>query len=134
MTKLARYLMTNYYAHYKGSRLGIIPDVETLERGLKNHPEKVVVVEDGEIRGVAVFLTLTDETYQSLEEIDITDVEVLKRLIPECGKNVHFILLAADSLKTIRLGLRKTMRSINPKTVSWFSPDMKVLHRFTRVT
>ena len=132
MSRVAEYLMTNYYAHYRGSRKDIIPDSDTLRLGLDNHPEKIIVVEDGDIKGVAVFLTLTDRTYEDLENLDVTDVGIIKRLLSENGRNVHFILLAADSIGTILHGLRMTMRKIKPKTVSWFSPDMKVLHKFKR--
>ena len=131
MTRIAEYLMKEYYS--KCPRAEFIPTEEVLERGLENHSEKVIVIEDGEIKGVAVYLTLTDESYNKLEETDISNVDVLKTLISENGRNIHFILLAADSLKTIRLGLRKVMKNINPKTVSWFNPNTEMLHTIMRI-
>ena len=132
MTELAQYLMTNYYSKYKGNRLDVVPSLDELEIGLKNHPEKIVIIKDKKIRGIGIFLTLTDESFDLLTGMDITNVEILKALIPEQGPHLHFVLLAADSLKTILLGLKQTLSRLNPKTVSWFEPDMSMLHIYRR--
>ncbi|RTK93056.1 hypothetical protein EKI60_06480 [Candidatus Saccharibacteria bacterium] len=130
MTEVAQYLMDSYYSRYKGSRNDVIPTPDQLEAGIRACPDKVVVVKEGHIKGVAIFLLLTDESYKNLDKVDITQVDVLLRLIPENGKNMHFILLAADSVKTILRGLRTTINKVRPKTVSWWSPDFSKLHRF----
>src|ERR1041385_5387565 len=114
MTDIAQYLMDNYYAKYKGKRDDIIPTEEQLECGIKAAPEKFVIIKDKEIKGVAIYLTLTDESYKKLEKVDITKMEVLLSLIPERGKNLHFILLAADSMRTILKGLRQTLKKMKP--------------------
>ena len=120
--------MSSYYAHYKGTRTDVIPTREVIEQALAQHADKFVKV--GNIKGMAVFLTLTDETYERLEEFDISKVETLIPMAQERGENLHFVVVAADGLRTIRKGLRKVIRRLNPKTVSWWSPDFKRLHRF----
>ena len=123
------YLMNNYYAHYKGNRTDVVPTTEQLDAALRNHPEKVVIV-GYPIKGIGIFLLLTDETYERLIHLDITDMSVLVALALENGKNLHFVLLAADSYQTIRVGMRKVIKEHKPKTISWWSPDFKHLHRY----
>lgn len=122
------YLMNNYYAKYKGDK-NIVPTVEQLDSALKNHPEKVVVV-GYPIKGIGIFLLLTDETYERLIHLDITDMNTLIALAIENGKNLHFVLLVSDSYQTIREGMRNVIDRHQPKTVSWWSPDFKRLHRY----
>ena len=126
---ISDYLMRNYYAHYKGNRLDVVPTREQINQAILNHPEKLIIVRDGGIKGIAFFVTLSDETYQRLETLDITQIPVIQALAVETGRNFHFLLLTADSYKTIRLGLKR-IKKLNPKTVSWFSPDMKRLHKY----
>lgn len=128
MTRVAEFLMKNYYGRYRGTRPDIVPTDEQIDNAIKNHAEKFVVIEDKEIKGVGVFLTLSDETFSKLHELDISKTEVITELIPEHGPNVHFILLSADGIKTILTGLRMVVDRLNPKTVSWWNPEFKKLH------
>lgn len=129
--EIAQYLEKNYYPKFKGGcPENLIPSTEALVKALDIHKDKVVVVMDKtKIKGVAVFLTLTDESYANLKNTDITDVETLGNLLQEKGSNLHFILLTADGLSTIMAGIRKA-KKLKPRTVSWWSPDMKHLHRY----
>ena len=130
MTDLASYLINEYYARYTGTRLDIIPTVEQIERSYIQHQDKFIIVKDDKIKGVAIFFTLSDETYNIIESFDITKVDVLKMLLLEAGPNVHFVLLAAMGMKTILVGMDQVKHRINPKTISWWNPDFTKLHKF----
>lgn len=125
--RIAEYLLTHYYAHT--NRLDLIPTKEQINQAILNHPEKIVVIRRGQIRGIAFFLTLTDETYNRLETLDITKIPMIQALALENGRNFHFVVLAADGYRTIKLGLRKIMK-LNPKTISWWNPSFTKLHRY----
>jgi hypothetical protein len=130
MTELAEYLMINYYNKYNGSRSDVIPDIDTLECGLKNHSDKIVIIRDEKIKGVAIYLTLSDETYDLMSNLDITRLDILTRLLKEEGRNVHFVLLAAKGINTILLGIKEIKRRLNPRTISWWDPELKRLHKY----
>ncbi len=131
MRELIQYLMDNYYAQYRGTRDDVIPTAEQLEAAINNHPDKIIVVRDHiGIKGMSVYLTLSDETYEHLQDTDITQVDVVKELLKERGDNIHFVLLAAGDFRTIINGLKSVIRSRKPKTASWFSPDFKKLHKY----
>ncbi len=121
MTDVAQFLMERYKP---------IPSVEVLEQAIFNHYDKFIVVREKEIKGVAIYLLLTDESYEHLDTIDITNVEVVITLLGEKGRNLHFILLAASDMKTILTGLRQAVKLIKPKTVSWWDPTMSRLHKY----
>lgn len=130
MTEVARYLKDNYYTKYAGCPKHLIPDQDTLVQALDLHKDKVVVVLEGtEIKGVAIFLTLSDETYSNLESYNVGDMEVLGKLLQEKGQNLHFIVLTANGLKTIIEGMNKT-KKLKPKTISWWNPTMTHLHQY----
>lgn len=131
MTEMIKYLMDNYYAHYKGLRDDVIPTSDQLEQALSNHPDKLVVVRDElGIKGMAVFLRLSDKSYNHLQKMDISQLDVIKALLPEDGDNFHFVLLAAGDFKTIMSGLRKVIKSQKPRTISWWDPEYTKLHRY----
>ncbi len=131
MKEIAEYLQENYYTKYAGCPSHLIPDNETLVKALDIHRDKVVVVRDGEtILGVAVFLKLTDKSYDNLENTDISNQEVLGKLLQENGENLHFILVAGSSYENIRAGVRM-VKPMHPKTVSWWDPTNTHLHKFS---
>lgn len=125
---IAEYLMKNYYTHCPDKNL--IPTQEQIDQAVSNHPDKMVIVKDGYIRGAAVFLTLTDETFKRLHMIDITRIDVIQALALENGRNIHFVLVCADGLKTVRIGLRRVIRNFKPKTISWWNPNFTYLHKY----
>lgn len=122
------YLIKNYYSKYKGSRKDVIPTIEQILQGITNHSDKFVIVRDDKIKGVGIYLTLSDETFSKLESLDVTRVDILSGLLLECGPNVHFILLCADGYKTIVAGVNYIKKVINAKTISWWNPDLNKLH------
>ena len=125
---ISQYLMREYYSHCQDKSL--VPTEDEINQALLNHPEKIIIVKDKEIRGVGVFFTLTDETYKRVELLDIKRIDVLQALALENGKNIHFILLCADSLQTILTGLHRVIDIHRPKTVSWWNPSFSKLHKY----
>ena len=79
---------------------------------------------------MAVYVTLSDDTYARLEQLDIRNIEIIKALTLENGLNIHFLLLASDSYKTIMIGLRRVIKKHNPRTISWWEPDFSYLHKY----
>lgn len=129
MSEIIDYLFNNYYNVWPGDK-NDIPTKEMLMQGLFNHPDKVIVIKDDKIKGVAFFLTLSDDTYNALGCIDTNDVESLISLFKENGRNIHFLLLAADSQKTIRRGIKEVKDKLNPRSISWWNPDNTRLHKY----
>ena len=91
------------------------------------YEDRIVVIKEDGIKGVALYFKVSDETIKNIEElkIDLTNHTNVNRCLAENGDNVHFFLLAADGVKTILKGLKMVIEKENPKTISWFSPDMK---------
>ena len=129
MKEVATFLMEHYYSHYDGPRKDIVPTEEQLLRALQVHWDKVIVIRKyNEVKGVAIFLTLTDETYENIEKYDIEHLHLLAGLLKEQGDNLHFILLASVDIKVVNM-VRKAIRGLNPRSVSWWSPDHSRLYR-----
>lgn len=87
----------------------------------------IVVREESGINGVAIYFKLSDETIGDVEKMrmSILDPMNFDKFMRENGENIHFFLLAADGLRTIRKGLQFVINKENPNTVSWFSPNME---------
>lgn len=129
MNEIVTYLKENYYPRYSQIKPEQIPDDNTLLKALNLHKDKTIVVtKDGRICGVAVYLTLDDRTFEHIRSFDLNRLDVLTRLLEQNGQNFHFILLTANSMKAIRIGLRFAM-SLKPRTISWWNPTMTYLHR-----
>lgn len=129
---IADYLFENYYAHYKGNDDVVVPTVDQVNQAIELHPDKFIVVRDAfdEICGIAVFVTLTDGTYDQLDQIDIRSVSNLAKLLQERGDNIHFLLLCATSAQVIMYGIRTIKEHLKPKTISWYSPDLSKFHSY----
>jgi len=97
--------------------------INTLFSVCKN---KIVVRDGEEIKGLAFYFKLTDETLNKVisGELSLTAIENINFCLSENGENIHFFLLVADGYKTIMTGIRR-MRNENIRSVSWFSPNMK---------
>lgn len=125
------FLLSNYYAKYPGMQSDVIATREQIEQTFLNHPDKFVIeFDNGNIAGVAAFLTLGDESYDRLDVLDISKVEVLAELMKEHGDNIHFVLLATSGARMIRQGMRHVIENKNPKTISWWNPELNKLHKF----
>ena len=127
---ISKYLMEHYYSHCPQQEL--IPSKEQIEQAVTNHPDKYVTIQDemGNIKGTAFFMLLTDETYSKIDKLDITQIDVIKALSLENGKNVHFLICATDNYHSIMEMVRKVKSLVKPKTVSWWNPDFSKLHRY----
>ena len=97
---------------------------------IDRNTDKVEVIRDKEIKGVALYLKLTDKSLNLLDfgVIDLKSPEVVTELIKEDGDNIHFVAVLADGAKTILKGLRKVIKKHNPKTITWFKPNMDRIH------
>lgn len=124
---ISKYLFDHYYSHT--NRLDIIPIPEQIEQAVRNHPDKIIVVGKRKIKGIVMFLKLTDKTYSFLHNIDIQRIDVLQALALENGDNFHAVLIAADGYKTLRI-MRNMALKLNPKTISWWNPSFTKLHRY----
>ncbi len=125
MTPTTRFLLDNYYSKY--SKIPT-PPTDVIEQAVNMHKDRMVIIRDENIKGIGVYLTLTDETYAVLGQLEIADEVTAKRLWDEKGRNVHFIILAADCLNTILAGMNEVIEREHPKTISWFNPTHTHLH------
>ena len=125
---IGEFLMVNYYSKYKGSRLDVVPTREQLEKAIVNHGDKIVVVRDDKIKGIGIFITISDKTYEELNKINITDFDILCQLVAEHGPHIHFVLICADGVKTILTGIDYVKNTFSPETISWWNPDLTKLH------
>ena len=103
---------------------------EEIDKAIENRPDRVVVIRDGGIIGVGIFVTLFDETYKNLENLNPKDVNVLIRFFQETGNNIHFLLIATEGFKNIMLLGEEVRKITTPKTVSWWNPGMTKLHKY----
>lgn len=87
----------------------------------------VKVYESGMISGVGFYLKLSDGVFEDVKNrvLDLTASEVARDALKEQGRNIHFIMAIGEGLRSIRQAIRKVVEKENPKTISWFSPDMK---------
>lgn len=126
------YVWMNYYGKInlpKDLKKRIRKDV--LRESLMNLEDRMIIIrKDKEIALVAIYYTLSDESYAKLEEVDMTLEDVVRGLAYDHGNNIHFILVAGGGYATIRMGIEEVKRRCNPKTISWWSPDMKRLHKY----
>lgn len=129
MEDIADYLIENYFPRYTGHPLLAQMNRDVLINFLEIVKDNVVIVKDDNIKGCAVFLTLTDDTYRALGCLDMYNVLAMQQLFYEQGDNIHFILLCADSYKTIMRGINKTKQR-KPKSISWWNPEMSRLHKY----
>lgn len=126
MTDVCDYLLANYYSKHPE----FTPSRADLMFALTRYAENVIVVRhNGDIKTVAIYLTLTDGTHDKLTKEAISDIQGLSALMKERGDNYHFILVCADRLKYIIQGMNQVKKR-KPKMVSWYNPAMTRLHRY----
>lgn|SRR3990167_10319639 len=98
----------------------------------RNEDRVVIIKENEKIKGSALYLQLTDETLWQIKYgfIDLKNPETVNRMLREQGDNIHFLYVLADGVKTILRGLREVIKKENPKTVSWYNPEMTKFNKF----
>lgn len=122
--------ITNYlYANYPRFK-EMFPKWRLLSIIDRNMDKVAFIRKDGELKGAALFLKLTDATLFGIDVgfISLKDPEVINNIIKENGDNIHFIGVLADSGRIVLRGLREVIKKENPKTVSWFKPEMDKVH------
>jgi hypothetical protein len=124
MTEIAQFLNNHYYSRYKAI---IAPSVESLERAIEYHENRIVIVRKDEIKGIGIYFKLTSEGFEAIKSSHAF-INEFGYLFGEHGDHVHFIIVAADSMKTIREGMRRVIAKERPKTISWFNPENTELH------
>ena len=86
----------------------------------------VYIKEKGKIKGAAIYVMIDDIGLERIRTFvyDVRKPEGILEIFKRNGDNLHFLFVAADSLKFILRGLRKVVKQKNPKTISWFKPDL----------
>lgn len=126
MNELTRFFIDEYFKKYK--HIENIPEDDVVEKIIEMNIHRIITVkENDKYVGAALFLTLTDETYDRLEKLEICNEDVMTILMKEEGKNAHFIIVAGDGVRTLLKGLRKLE---GYKTASWWDPEMRRLHKY----
>jgi len=100
---------------------------EDLKKLILSNENKVVIVKDGNrIAGVGFYYKLDNVTFKRIvnRDLDIGLTVTAYICLSQKGSNIHFILVVAKSMVNILKGLREVIKRENPKTISWFSPDM----------
>lgn len=120
---LARYLIDKYFSKHDWG----IPREEDLAPFIDLHKDKMVVVKNGDaVLGVAMFLTLSQATFERLHLIDIEDPKVLIELLGEEGPHIHFIIVTAEGFRVILAGIRAVIDKKAPETISWYDLNKKL--------
>lgn len=127
MIELSRYI----YEHYPNikSKIQYWKLLSLLD---KNEDKIIMVMGNNKILGTALYAKISDENLWKIEYgfLNLTKPEDVKVILEDNGENIHFLYLLAKSFLIIKKGLSEVIKKENPKTVSWFSPDMKKLNKF----
>ncbi len=96
----------------------------------KNEDKVFYFKENGKFICAALYVKLTDKTFAKMDLgfVNMRNSEEVQELLKENGKNIHVIYVLANGMKSIRKGIRKVIEKENPKTFSWYEPDMSRLH------
>jgi len=82
--------------------------------------------------GFGFFIKLKAEQLEQIKHNPalLTNPEIMKDLLFQEGKNIHFIGVYGKRLSSIRQGIREVINKENPNSISWFSKDMsKFIYR-----
>jgi len=100
---------------------------EEAENFLKAYEKKIIYVfDDGQIKGVAFYLKVDDETLAEIEkgDMDLSQPEKIEICYRQNGPHVHFFRCIASGYSVIKKGLRCLTEKENPETISWITPRM----------
>lgn len=127
MIELARYI----YENYPGIKNKVFL-WQLLSLLDKNEDKVITVKENNKFKGSAIYVKISDDELWKIQYgfIKTDDPGEIVKLLNNVGDNIHFLYVLADSQKTILKGLREVIGKENPKTVSWFNPEMTKLNKF----
>ena len=120
------YLMENYVSKYPEDKK---PSDYQVMLAVDAYKDQMIVVKDDDIKCVAIYLKLTEETLNILTKEMLEDVESLRCMFQERGSHYHFILLAAQGAKVILKGIEEVKKR-GADSISWFNPQMTKLHKY----
>ena len=130
MKSILEYLKKEYYSKCAERYPNFSVTDEQIMALLAMCEDRTIVIRNPDIKCVAIYLTLTDETYDNISQDKIMDVKELSVMLQEKGCNFHFFLISAVGFRNIRIGMME-VKKLNPKTVSWYNPDMTQLHQYS---
>ena len=127
MLELAKYIYKNY-PNLK-EKVQYWQVLSLLDR----NEDKIVIVKDTEFRCTALYAKISDETLWKIEYgfLDLKNSRDIQEVLNDKGNNIHVLYLLADGQNSILKGLRKVIKKENPKTISWFNPEITKLNKFT---
>lgn len=85
--------------------------------------------------GFGFFIKLNAEWLERIKQnpLLLIDPNVMKDLLTQEGRNIHFIGIYGKRLSSIRQGIRSIIKKENPNSISWFNKDMsKFVYRRLR--
>lgn len=110
-----------------------IKDARTLDdciNMMERFKDKIISrIESGSVVFLALYLKLNDVHFNAVKDSikNASTPEFIEKSILNEGDNVHFAI-ALGNPKYILNCLKEVIRKENPKTVSWYKPDMKKIH------
>jgi len=127
MLELCKYIYENYPT--LKSKIQYWQLLSLLDR---NDDKIITVKEDNKFKGSALYSRISDDILWKIEWgfLDMSKPQDIQEVLNGKGNNIHFLYLLADGQKTILKGLREVIKKENPKTVSWFNPEMTKLNKF----
>jgi len=80
-----------------------------------------------DIIGVSLFCKVSDSDLEQIRNgsFNLLLFSTIKYLLAQEGDNIHFMFVVSKGFKSIWKGLKGVIVWEDPKTVSWFSQDMK---------
>jgi len=95
---------------------------------LLDHYDKnlIYIKENGDIKGASVYVMIDDIGLERIRTFiyDVRKPKGIQEILKRNGDNLHFLFVAADDSSVILKGLRKVIKQRNPKTITWFKPDL----------
>jgi len=81
--------------------------------------------------GFGFFVKLNDEWIKKIRRNPLlpTDPDIMKILLKQNGKNIHFIGVYGNNivrrgLLSMRQGIKEIIKKENPNSISWFNKDL----------
>ena len=128
-TELFEYLKEEYYSKCEEEYPDMVYTDEQIMLMLDFCEDRTIVIRNPDIQCVAIYMTLTDETYKNISVDKVMDVNSLGQMLEEKGNNFHFFLVTSKSYRGIMIAMREA-KKLKPSSVSWCDPDMSQIHQY----